>query len=138
MSLNSDHPGAHHYYIHMVELPQPDLAVPSAEKLGSLIPAAGHLVHMPSHIYIRVGRYEEAAKANIEAIAADEDYISQCLSQGISSGAVTTYLRHTRLSCSDPVDGFAALCCSFGSAASRIAPPAILQKPANFCGGPNK
>ena len=83
MSLNSDHPGAHHYYIHLVELPQPDLAIPSAEKLGSLIPAAGHLVHMPSHIYIRVGRYEDAAKANIEAIAADEDYISQCLSQGI-------------------------------------------------------
>jgi len=83
MEADPDHPGAHHYYIHMVELPDPDLAVASADKLGSLMPAAGHLVHMPSHIYIRVGRYEDAVKANIAAVAADEDYISQCLAQGI-------------------------------------------------------
>lgn len=83
MEINPDHPGAHHYFIHMVELPQPDLAVPSAEKLGSLMPAAGHLVHMPSHIYIRVGRYQDAVAANIAAILADEDYISQCYSQGM-------------------------------------------------------
>jgi tetratricopeptide (TPR) repeat protein len=83
MQLNPDHPGAHHYYIHMVELPKPDLAVPSAEKLGSLMPAAGHLVHMPSHIFIRVGRYLDAVEANKKAILADEDYISQCYSQGM-------------------------------------------------------
>jgi tetratricopeptide (TPR) repeat protein len=83
MELNPDHPGAHHYYIHMVELPYPDLAVPSADKLGSLMPAAGHIVHMPSHIYIRVGRYKDAVTANQAAILADEDYISQCYSQGM-------------------------------------------------------
>lgn len=83
MVLSPDNPGAHHYYIHMVELPKPDLAVPSAEKLGSLMPAAGHIVHMPSHIYIRVGRYKDAVLANQQAILADEDYISQCLSQGM-------------------------------------------------------
>lgn len=83
MALNPDHPGAHHYYIHMVELPKPDLAVPSADRLGNLMPAAGHLVHMPSHIYIRVGRYGDAVKANQDAILADEDYISQCYSQGM-------------------------------------------------------
>lgn len=83
MQINPDHPGAHHYYIHMVELPQPDLAVPSADKLGALMPAAGHLVHMPSHIYIRVGRYQDAVKANQQAILADEDYISQCYAQGL-------------------------------------------------------
>ena len=83
MALNPDHPGAHHYYIHMVELPKPDLAIPSADKLGSLMPAAGHIVHMPSHIYIRVGRYEDAVKVNQAAILADEDYISQCYSQGM-------------------------------------------------------
>ena len=83
IALNPDHPGAHHSYIHMVELPYPDLGVPSAEKLGSFMPAAGHLVHMPSHIFIRVGRYEEAVKANIDAVAADEDYISQCQAQGM-------------------------------------------------------
>ena len=83
MELNPDHPGAHHYYIHMVELPKPDLAIPSADKLGSLMPAAGHIVHMPSHIYIRVGRYADAVKVNQTAILADEDYISQCYSQGM-------------------------------------------------------
>ena len=83
IELNPDNPGAHHYYIHMVELPNPDLAVPSAERLGSLMPAAGHIVHMPSHIYIRVGRYMDAVTSNQAAILADEDYISQCYSQGM-------------------------------------------------------
>ena len=83
MEINPDNPGAHHYYIHMVELPTPDLAVPSADKLASLMPAAGHIVHMPSHIYIRVGRYLDAVKINQAAILADEDYISQCYSQGL-------------------------------------------------------
>lgn len=83
MQINPDHPGAHHYYIHMVELPKPDLAVKSAEKLGSLMPAAGHIVHMPSHIFIRVGRYLDAVEANEKAILADEDYISQCYAQGM-------------------------------------------------------
>nr|WP_299173720.1 hypothetical protein [uncultured Allomuricauda sp.] len=83
MEINPNNPGAHHYYIHMVELPKPDLGVASADKLGTLMPAAGHLVHMPSHIYIRVGRYLDAVKANQNAILADEDYISQCYSQGL-------------------------------------------------------
>ncbi|MGB5665017.1 tetratricopeptide repeat protein, partial [Eudoraea sp.] len=83
MEINPDNPGAHHYYIHMVELPTPDLAVPSADKLASLMPAAGHIVHMPSHIYIRVGRYLDAVTTNQAAILADEDYISQCYSQGL-------------------------------------------------------
>ncbi|WP_343485466.1 hypothetical protein [Allomuricauda sp. d1] len=83
IEINPDHPGAHHYYIHMVELPQPDLAVPSADRLRTLMPSAGHIVHMPSHIYIRVGRYLDAVEANQEAILADEDYISQCYSQGL-------------------------------------------------------
>jgi tetratricopeptide (TPR) repeat protein len=83
IKIDPNHPGAHHYYIHMVELPKPDLAVSSAEKLGTLMPGAGHLVHMPSHIYIRVGRYKDAVLANQKAILADEDYISQCYSQGM-------------------------------------------------------
>jgi tetratricopeptide (TPR) repeat protein len=83
MEINPNNPGAHHYYIHMVELPKPDLGVASADKLGKLMPAAGHIVHMPSHIYIRVGRYLDAVKANQAAILADEDYISQCYSQGL-------------------------------------------------------
>lgn len=83
IAIDPVHPGAHHYYIHMMELPKPDLAVASADILGGLMPAAGHLVHMPSHIYIRVGRYIDAVKANEHAILADEDYISQCYAQGM-------------------------------------------------------
>ncbi len=83
-----EHPGAHHYYIHAVEASNdPDRAVPSADKLGGLAPGAGHLVHMPSHIYIRVGRYADATEANRRAIAADEDYLTQCRSQGIYPAA---------------------------------------------------
>lgn len=82
IEINPRHPGAHHYYIHMVEKPKPELAEPSADVLASLMPAAGHIVHMPSHIFIRVGRYKDAAMTNIKAIHADEEYISQCYAQG--------------------------------------------------------
>lgn len=83
-----DHPGAHHLYIHLMEASDyVDLAVPSADRLGGLVPMAGHLVHMPAHIYIRVGRYADASQANIKAIAADEDYITQCRAQGIYPAA---------------------------------------------------
>ena len=79
-----DHPGAHHYYIHVVEASRdPSRGVPSAERLAALMPGAGHLVHMPSHIYLRVGRYDDASDANVEAILADEDYIAQCQAQGL-------------------------------------------------------
>lgn len=83
MKLEPENPGAHHYYIHMVELPYPDMGVESADQLASLMPGAGHIVHMPSHIYIRVGRYLDAVKSNQAAILADEDYIAQCFSQGL-------------------------------------------------------
>ena len=78
------HPGAHHYYIHAIEASNdPDRALKSADVLGSLMPAAGHMVHMPAHIYLRVGRYADAAEANVRAIAADEDYLAQCQAQGL-------------------------------------------------------
>ena len=77
------HPGAHHYYIHLMEAREPHLAEPSADALGKLMPSAGHLVHMPAHIYIRVGRYDDAVDSNQRAIAADLDYIAQCNAQGL-------------------------------------------------------
>ena len=83
IEINNDHPGANHYYIHMVELPSPDLGVASADRLNGLMAGAGHLVHMPGHIYMRVGRYEDAVIVNEAAILADEDYISQCYAQGL-------------------------------------------------------
>jgi len=69
------HPGANHFYIHAIEAsPWPERAVPAAERLTTLIPGSGHLVHMPSHIFIRVGRYAEAVESNARAIDADETY----------------------------------------------------------------
>ena len=83
IAAHPDHPGAHHYYIHLMEAREPQLAEPSADALGQLMPAAGHLVHMPAHIYIRVGRYDDAVESNQRAIAADLDYIAQCNAQGL-------------------------------------------------------
>jgi tetratricopeptide (TPR) repeat protein len=69
------HPGACHFYIHAVEKLYPERAVACAERLAALMPGAGHLVHMPGHIYIRVGRYLDAVQANEHAVHADETYI---------------------------------------------------------------
>ncbi|MGB5815090.1 MAG: tetratricopeptide repeat protein [Thermoanaerobaculia bacterium] len=78
-----NHPGANHLYIHIVEAQQPEMAVAAADRLGGLVPGAGHLVHMPSHIYIRMGRYHDASVANQKAIAADDDYVTACRKQGL-------------------------------------------------------
>ena len=80
---NPNHPGALHLYIHLMEAYQADKAEAAADRLLTLMPAAGHMVHMPAHIYQRVGRYGDAARSNVMAIAADEDYISQCRAQGL-------------------------------------------------------
>ena len=78
------HPGAVHFYIHMVEASaDPARALPYAQHLATAMPGAGHLVHMPFHIYYRVGRYQEALAANKAAVAADERYIAAEAPQGI-------------------------------------------------------
>ncbi|MGE0680394.1 MAG: hypothetical protein AB7P69_05735, partial [Candidatus Binatia bacterium] len=83
LQRNPDHPGAIHYYIHTVEAsPQPERAAPFADRLGKLTPGAGHLVHMPSHIYIRVGHYHDAAESNAKAAAIDAAYIEKYNIQG--------------------------------------------------------
>ena len=81
---NPLHPGALHLYIHLMESTEKvDKAEGAADRLLTLMPAAGHMVHMPAHIYQRVGRYADAARSNELAIAADEDYITQCQAQGL-------------------------------------------------------
>ena len=75
LERNPDHPGACHFFIHAVEKLHPERAVPCAERLAALMPGAGHIVHMPGHIYIRVGRYHDAIEANRHAVHADETYI---------------------------------------------------------------
>jgi tetratricopeptide (TPR) repeat protein len=77
------HPGALHLYIHAVEATTtPQRAEAAADRLETLMPEAGHIVHMPSHIYYRVGRYADAVKVNELAAKVDEDYIASCKAQG--------------------------------------------------------
>lgn len=84
LKANPDHPGAIHYYIHTVEASTtPQRAEPYAERLAAQIPGAGHVVHMPSHIYFRVGRYKDSLAANKQAMAVDEQYIAQRKPSGI-------------------------------------------------------
>jgi tetratricopeptide (TPR) repeat protein len=79
---NPRHPGALHLYVHLMEPTAPGKAEVAADALRPLMPGAGHLVHMPSHIYQRVGRYADAVKTNQDAALSDEDYITQCRVQG--------------------------------------------------------
>ena len=83
MAADPDHPLALHLYIHALEASSnAKKAEPAADRLADLVPGSGHLVHMPSHIYFRVGRYQDSALANIRAAEVDEAYIAQCNAQG--------------------------------------------------------
>ena len=83
MAADPDHPLALHLYIHALEASSNAAkAEPTADRLANLVPGSGHLVHMPSHIYFRVGRYQDSALANIRAAEVDEAYIAQCNAQG--------------------------------------------------------
>ncbi len=78
------HPGANHMLIHAVEASSnPGQGTKSADRLTTLVPGSGHLVHMPSHIYIRTGRYHEGSVINEKAILADSIYIANCNAQGV-------------------------------------------------------
>ena len=89
---NPSHPGANHYYIHAIEAsPYPERGLTSAARLPALVPAAGHLVHMPSHIYMRVGDYAAAAKSNEQAIAADQAYFK---TRNVTGPYVMMYYPH--------------------------------------------
>jgi tetratricopeptide (TPR) repeat protein len=88
LARSPEHPLAIHLYIHAVEASsQPERAEPHADTLVSLVPGAGHLVHMPSHIYWRVGRYADASKVNVMAASVDEAYIAACNAQGFYPAA---------------------------------------------------
>lgn len=82
MVSHPNHPGANHFYIHIVEASaDPARGIPSADRLGGLMPWSGHLVHMPSHIYSNVGRYEDAIAVNIKAAELDEAYFESYTKQ---------------------------------------------------------
>jgi tetratricopeptide (TPR) repeat protein len=79
IARDPDHAGALHLYVHAVEAsPDPARGVAAADRLRDLLPGSGHLVHMPAHIYARVGRYHDAVLANQKAIVADDAYLAIC------------------------------------------------------------
>ena len=76
VDIEPNHAGACHFFVHAVEASDsPERALPCAERLPKLMPEAGHVVHMPAHVYLRVGRYADAARANLAAMAADRRYL---------------------------------------------------------------
>ena len=92
---NPEHLGANHYYIHAIEASKhPESALPSADRLAKLAPAAGHLVHMPGHIYLQLGDYSTTASTNEAAAAADRKYMTATGSQGIYSTMYYTHNLH--------------------------------------------
>jgi len=130
MAIDPNHPGALHLYIHAVEpSDEPERGEAAADKLGPLAPGAGHLVHMPSHIYLRVGRYADASLANQKASAADESYITQCRAQGFYPAAYYPHNIHF-LYASAAFEGRSAV--SIGAAeklAANMTPEIVAEVP---------
>jgi tetratricopeptide (TPR) repeat protein len=91
IAADSTHPGACHLFIHAVEATEPGRAVACAERLAALMPGAGHLVHMPAHIYVRVGRYQDAIEHNHHATRADS---TMTVADRISPMYATLYVPH--------------------------------------------
>jgi tetratricopeptide (TPR) repeat protein len=111
LARNPDHPGAIHYYIHTVEASsKPERAAPFAKRLAAAMPGAGHLVHMPFHIYYRIGDYKAALAANKAAVAADESYLALAKPQGMYPAAYYPHNVHSLMASAQMAgDGKAAL-----------------------------
>jgi tetratricopeptide (TPR) repeat protein len=92
---NPDHPAANHFYIHAVEAsPNLERAIPSARRLMTLVPGAGHLVHMPGHIFLQTGDYDLAAETNVNAAEADRDFVERTGATGIYPLMYSTHNVH--------------------------------------------
>lgn len=121
-----DHPGANHYYIHAIEASQnPGRGLPSARRLGSLMPGAGHAVHMPAHIFQRVGLYADASAANRAAIQADLAYLRKTKPPGY----YPMYIGHNYgfLAYSASMEGRSAEALEAARASAKAIPPAMLS-----------
>jgi tetratricopeptide (TPR) repeat protein len=95
LDTDVNHPLANHLYIHLMEAsPHPEKAIPSAERLPALVPGSGHLVHMPAHIYIRVGRYQDAVVANQRAVKVDQHYLNHSHEESIYTAAYVPHNYH--------------------------------------------
>jgi len=126
LARHPEHPGANHYYIHVVEASRdPGRALPSADRLPSLMPGAGHTVHMPAHIYQRVGRYADASAANRAAIVADLAYLRRVKPPGY----YPMYVGHNHgfLAYSESMLGRSASSLAASREAAKAIPPQMLD-----------
>jgi tetratricopeptide (TPR) repeat protein len=124
------HPGANHLFIHAVEAsPDPRRAEAAADRLRTLMPGAGHMVHMPSHIYYRIGRYADAVDVNVRAVAADQAYFAKSQPSPIYR---TMYYPHNLdfVWHAAGLEGRGAECVSAARAfAASVSPEAVLEMP---------
>ena len=95
LKRNPSHPGANHFYIHAVEAsPSLERAIPSATRLMTLVPGAGHLVHMPGHIFLQTGDFDLAAETNVRAAEADRAFVERTGANGIYPLMYSTHNVH--------------------------------------------
>lgn len=128
LAKDPSHAGANHYYIHAMEAsPTPERALPSAERIPGLAPGAGHLVHMPSHVYMRIGRYGDAVTANERAIVADEKYLAKEKPAGVYPMMYYPHNIHF-LSSAAAMDGRSATALASGRAVTTAITPAMLRE----------
>jgi len=136
IELDPRHPGAHHLYIHMVESSgRAERGVPSADLLGELMPGSGHLIHMPSHIYINVGRYDDAIRVNQRAVELDDEYMA-------AYGRPTFYLNYYAhnihfTSFGAMMEGRKRLALEYVDKLAQVAPDPVIEMFAPFIDGMN-
>lgn len=134
MRHHPNHPAANHLYIHTMESsPWPELAEPAADRLVDLIPAAGHLVHMPSHIWMQTGRYDDAANCNRRAAALDDAWFEG----DPNAGEYRVYMVHNRhfLAWAATMQGRRREALSASRAIETEVPPALMEAFASFSDG---
>jgi tetratricopeptide (TPR) repeat protein len=129
LKRNPQHPGANHYYIHATEASKnPARATDSAKRLETLVPGAGHLVHMPAHVYMRTGNYAGASEANAKAAAIDEKYIK---SQNVQGVYPIMYYTHNLqfLAASAAMEGRSAVSLDAARKTTELALPVMKEMP---------
>ncbi len=130
LKRNPNHPGAIHYYIHTVEAsPHPERAEAGADRLRNLVPGSGHLVHMPSHIYQRIGRYHDAAIANQKAMQVDEAFLADSQQQGIYSAMYYPHNIHFFWSAASMEGRSSAAIAAARKLVAKVSPQQVKQMP---------
>lgn len=130
LSKYPNHPGANHFYIHAVEQSnKPEMGLESAKKFDEgLVPNAGHLVHMSSHIYIRTGDYHKGTLANLNAIKVDSSYVAACNAQGVYPLSYFPHNQHF-MAATATLEGNSKWALSAANAVSKNANLQLMKEP---------